>query len=224
MRYRYRSIIFALALLPGLQAFAQRPPRSVDSPTNFYLRLAEAVTSIEGHATLYFNQGKWLAHSRIAGDVHWTIDPKTTADVQVQYVNRALVSASLKFNKPIHVWLPVTSGASFLFTSITYDRNGNVFNEDRQPDNKKGAGSKRTEGNYVWSPKADRILSIATSPEMFLKGKILENIDSLSLCDEKEQNCKPTSAPMIYEVEIRRAPTSPALIVSLGPDASRGIT
>lgn len=116
-----RPIVFAvlaMILLHDQRSIARAAAPS-NSPSEFYARLVEAIDSFEGHALLYFNPGHWQTFSRVAGNIHWSIDDGTVADIEVRYVHRALVTASVKLNKPVHVWYPgAANGVSFKFTSF----------------------------------------------------------------------------------------------------------
>lgn len=216
--HRYLLIVAALSLSSPAGAagklfsteLGKRSTPASNSPTHFYRRLAEAITDLEGHATLYFNPGVWETRSVAAGTVQWRIADGTTADILVKYRNRALESASITFDKPIHVWFPVMNGVSFSITTLKYNQNGDIVDDDRKPDNEHSS-------HFAGSARLNRIFSISTSPEGLLKGQLLTNIDSLLSCDTNNKNCKATPSPMIYEVALRRTPQSPAFLVAIGP-------
>jgi hypothetical protein len=183
----------------------QKAKPGSDSPSNLYRRFAEAVTDLDGHAVLYFNSGVWLTKSVAAGgSVRWRVDDGTTGDLKVTYANKALVSAELKFNKPVHIWLPVDGGVSFSVQDMQYDQNGLLINDDRKPDNPRSS-------HYTGSARVDRIFQIVTSPDQMMKGELFSNFDSISQCDNTNQNCTQQNTSLVYEVELKRVPGSPGL-------------
>src|SRR5258708_18971272 len=106
------------------RSITQKAGPANNSATNFYRRLTEAISDLETHAIVFFNGGVWQTKSQAAGGaVHWRIEDDTRADVHVQYVNHAPDSAEIKFNKPIHIWLPISGGVSFAITDLKYDQN-----------------------------------------------------------------------------------------------------
>jgi hypothetical protein len=204
---------------PGALSSAREQQKSKpgsDSPSNLYRRFAEAVTDLNGHAILYFNSGVWVTKSLTAGgSVRWRIDDGTTGDLKVIYTNRALISAELKFNKPIHIWLPVNGGVSFSVQNLQYDQNGLLVNDDRRPDNPRS-------NHYQGSARTDRIFQIETTPDLMMKGELFSNIDSISQCDANNQNCSQQDTSLVYEVELKSVADSPGLSVVLGPPPGPG--
>jgi hypothetical protein len=209
---------------------AEAAPRAMksasDSPTNFYLRLAEAVTDVDAHLLLYFNDGEWETPSKaVGGPVRWTIDPGTIADVTAKYSNRSLQQAKIVFNKPIHIYLPISKGASLKLSTLKYDANGTLIDDDAKPNVSPSQTILLKEGQYVGANRLRRILDLSSRPELLLKGTLYTNIEAVRALNKQSGRYETTRQPIVYQVSFKKTKDLPGLLVSVGRDTDpNGIT
>jgi hypothetical protein len=180
-----------------------------------YSALVHNIANVNGRAVLTLRDGLWRASNiQLPGvkqkrAVYIRTSVGETAVVDFDYARGTLNSAAIEFRPAVHF---ETGELSVGVTSMSVDDTGHITIVKSKEDNPKHA-IRAVEMQTIL-----RALTFNTSPEALFKAVPFLNLTSMENC-ANEQSCTISSGPFVTEVNFQASATTPALQVSLVPDA-----
>lgn len=180
---------------------------------DFYESFVNAISVARGFGIVDMRQGYFSTNA--GGNlVRWRVGPATEGTFEFDYSGGKVQTASLKFNKPVHVWLVGSTGISGGITELSYNNLGRIESWKIKWDN-------TTDPSTIDPNKLPQLLTNLELDRDVANAFLGAPLKSASKAQPLKENGQRIGSPINIFTRlqiIKRSATQPALEVQLDSD------